>query len=749
VNCTQASDLIPLYVLGALEPGEHEAVTAQLGRCEHCQEQAGVFESALSPLAPPADQLEPLGVEVREGVMAVVYREAFSLVEEVVEEVEDHPAKPKSAPPPLDPPGDPQRVEEVAAQIVISCTYCHGQIARQEAVFCAGCLAPHHGECVATHGSCAAPGCEETRTVDPQSRVVRPVSAGRLLTLLCVASVAGVVGVGLALGLIAPPVVREVVVSAPAEPSVTPSVAPSASPAPDPRAWGVVFEAQAPGALEALRQAVSRREAKGAGVAQRTQARGAVDEAITRIGEVSRIALRDSGASRDGRARVSLLLTRARKALPRAVAEVRAVPRGDVLPQINVDVEEADLADVMEQIGARAGRNILVDPNVQETVTVTLQEIPWLEAVEVIAKMVRCDVEERPGGVILLTQPALVTIQYTDANVRTVLQLLAAYAGKNIVIGPGVKGVFTMDLKGVHWLRAIYSIAKAFDCEVIEESNGLLLVVTREAFELRLDRAVDLDRSLAELRLLNAPPADLVTLEAKRALVGEVCAQIARQSGRRVVLDAGLEPQRVTLRLARVPWRTALDVIAARCGLEISESPQGARLRAPLQSRLRVYRASVRACLELLAEAGGVRLELLAGGEAERIELKLSELRPTEALDAVLRASGWTFTRVDGVLRVEPRVASSSTKLAPYPPVELVLASGRKVRLEVELLYEESSGRESRALISGRPYRLGEALLDAEGKALGLRWTEVFEGRALLLAEEGRPELHRLPVGGH
>src|SRR5688500_4593337 len=90
--------------------------------------------------------------------------------------------------------------------------------------------------------------------------------------------------------------------------------------------------------------------------------------------------------------------------------------------RINVDVENVDLADVMERIGRQVGRNILVDPTVQEAVTVSLRDIPWREAVDVIARMTRCEVEERPGGILVLTQPPKVTIQFTDANVRTVLQ---------------------------------------------------------------------------------------------------------------------------------------------------------------------------------------------------------------------------------------------------------------------------------------------------------------------------------------
>lgn len=159
--------------------------------------------------------------------------------------------------------------------------------------------------------------------------------------------------------------------------------------------------------------------------------------------------------------------------------------------RINVDVEGVDLADVMEQIGRQVGRNILVDPNVQETVRVSLRDIPWREAVDVIARMTRCEVEERPGGILLLTQPPKVTIQFTDANVRTVLQLLAAYSGKNIIISPDVHGNVTLDLKEVHWLRALHAIVRTVgDYEVVEETEDLLRVVSRSSIEQQLETLV-------------------------------------------------------------------------------------------------------------------------------------------------------------------------------------------------------------------------------------------------------------------
>ncbi len=159
--------------------------------------------------------------------------------------------------------------------------------------------------------------------------------------------------------------------------------------------------------------------------------------------------------------------------------------------RIDVDFEGEDLANAMEAIGRQVGRNILVDPNVRETIRVSLRDIPWREAVDVIARMTRCEVEERAGGIIVLTQPPKVTIQFTDANVRTVLQLLAAYSGKNIIIAPNVRGNITLDLKEVHWLRALHAIVKTVgEFEVVEETEDLLRVVTRDSIEQQLETVV-------------------------------------------------------------------------------------------------------------------------------------------------------------------------------------------------------------------------------------------------------------------
>jgi len=64
--------------------------------------------------------------------------------------------------------------------VTLRCTFCHDGLGSGLTVYCAACLAPHHADCHAEHGSCAGPGCGETRAVQPTPRR----RGGRLTALL-------------------------------------------------------------------------------------------------------------------------------------------------------------------------------------------------------------------------------------------------------------------------------------------------------------------------------------------------------------------------------------------------------------------------------------------------------------------------------------------------------------------------------------------------------------------------------------
>jgi SAF domain-containing protein len=70
--------------------------------------------------------------------------------------------------------------EDEAPRVSLSCTYCHDSLnpsAGQALAYCASCLAPHHRDCFEGHARCSAPGCAETRWVQPQSSGQAPQPA--------------------------------------------------------------------------------------------------------------------------------------------------------------------------------------------------------------------------------------------------------------------------------------------------------------------------------------------------------------------------------------------------------------------------------------------------------------------------------------------------------------------------------------------------------------------------------------------
>lgn len=137
-----------------------------------------------------------------------------------------------------------------------------------------------------------------------------------------------------------------------------------------------------------------------------------------------------------------------------------------------LEARDRDLADVMAEIGRRSGRTILVDPRVKERVTVTLRQVSWRDAVDVIARRTKCTIEVLPGGNLLLSRPERVSIELSDADVKVALLLLARYADRSIIISDEVVGRVTLSLHDVRWEDALVAVARTKGgFEVVGESE--------------------------------------------------------------------------------------------------------------------------------------------------------------------------------------------------------------------------------------------------------------------------------------
>jgi uncharacterized protein involved in high-affinity Fe2+ transport len=70
---------------------------------------------------------------------------------------------------------------------------------------------------------------------------------------------------------------------------------------------------------------------------------------------------------------------------------------------IEVEVENKDVAEVIASIAAQSGAQIVVDKNVHEKVTVSLKKVDWREALDVVARMAHCKVEQK-GPVLVVSK---------------------------------------------------------------------------------------------------------------------------------------------------------------------------------------------------------------------------------------------------------------------------------------------------------------------------------------------------------
>ncbi len=140
---------------------------------------------------------------------------------------------------------------------------------------------------------------------------------------------------------------------------------------------------------------------------------------------------------------------------------------------VTIDVRDKDLSEVLSQIGEQVGVNIVVDPQVSESVTLSLDAIGWHDALEIIARQTNCVMIEQSDRLIRFTQPPSLNIEFQDADLAVVLDLLAKQSGANIVIAEDVEGKVSLTLRDVPWREALETIVKTAGYVMVSERSGI------------------------------------------------------------------------------------------------------------------------------------------------------------------------------------------------------------------------------------------------------------------------------------
>lgn len=151
--------------------------------------------------------------------------------------------------------------------------------------------------------------------------------------------------------------------------------------------------------------------------------------------------------------------------------------RADTLDFIRLDVKDKPLREVLQGIGRQVDINIVADPEVDETVTVSLGSIEWEKALEIIARETNCVIVRESPRLIRFTQPTNVKMEFQDADLKFVLEILAKQSGANIVIAEDVTGKVTLALQGVPWRQALETVVKTAGYVAVEDSEGIVPII--------------------------------------------------------------------------------------------------------------------------------------------------------------------------------------------------------------------------------------------------------------------------------
>jgi type IV pilus assembly protein PilQ len=158
---------------------------------------------------------------------------------------------------------------------------------------------------------------------------------------------------------------------------------------------------------------------------------------------------------------------------------------------ITLDVKEKDLEEILKFVSRRVGVNIVADPAVKEKVTVQLDSVEWRSALEVIARQTNCKIVEETSRLLRFTQPPSISMEFLDADIKVVLDLLAKQAAANIVHAPDVQGKVSLSLREVPWREALETIVKTAGFVLVrsdtDSSTEILRVMRPEALKEQLE----------------------------------------------------------------------------------------------------------------------------------------------------------------------------------------------------------------------------------------------------------------------
>ncbi len=178
-----------------------------------------------------------------------------------------------------------------------------------------------------------------------------------------------------------------------------------------------------------------------------------------------------------------------REAIQRGLeAQLRGTEVRVTLTLRNAKVEDA-IAEFRRQV---VGMDFILDntniPDDYRIDELIIKDKPWRDVFEVFLLKVGLMIDDERPGIVKLSKPARVTFALKDADIKSVVDLIARISRANIVLAPNVEGKITLSVNDVPWNVVLETVVKTLgNFTVVKEKFDILRIIHAEELKKQME----------------------------------------------------------------------------------------------------------------------------------------------------------------------------------------------------------------------------------------------------------------------
>jgi type IV pilus assembly protein PilQ len=195
-----------------------------------------------------------------------------------------------------------------------------------------------------------------------------------------------------------------------------------------------------------------------------------------------------------------------------AIAPQEAI--AGVMPLVTIRRTDAPLAEVLKDLQEQTGINFVATPEVTHEIRVkdvNLDRVPWRDALRALLLQTEAIIESETPRLVRVGRPPRVTMEFRNAPVASVIDMIGKVSGANIIISSQVQGNITVRLSNIPWNAALDSIVKTAGYVTVREDDKIVRIVDPKQLQAQLET------KYFQLKYLRPPPKYTGTIKTSYA----------------------------------------------------------------------------------------------------------------------------------------------------------------------------------------------------------------------------------------